>query len=130
MPTTTHQKVNSRNSNESQAGLAAFFVITDDWGLSSSEQRILLGNPEPESFSKWKADKRGRLHQENKDRILQVLRIYRGLDSLYSKPNVKVWLQHTNKNPLFNNRSPIEHMLTGRMSALTDVKNYIDWVQE
>jgi len=130
MPTTTHQKINPRNSNESQAGLAAFFVITDDWGLSSSEQRILLGNPEPELFSKWKNDKRGHLHQENKDRILQVLRIYRGLESLYSKPNVKVWLQHTNKNPLFNNRSPIEHMLTGRMSALTDVKNYIDWVQE
>lgn len=122
-------KVKKDASKESQAGLAAFFYITTDWGLSSAEQRKLLGNPAPESFAKWKANKKGLLNQENKDRILQVLRIYRGLDSLYSKSNVIVWLTHTNKITLFNNRSPLEHMLTGRLSALTDVKNYLDWAQ-
>lgn len=117
-------------NRESHAGLAAFFVITNEWGLTSAEQRTLLGSPVPETFSQWKSDKKGVLTQEYKDRILQVLRIYRALNCIYSKANIKVWLRHTNKNLLFNNRSPIEHMLTGRASAVADVKNYLDWVQE
>jgi len=133
MSAITEQEIRSSVKNkahkESKAGLAAYFFITSDWGLSSAEQRKLLGNPAPESFAKWKTNNKGLLNQENKERILQVLRIYRGLDSLYSKPNVKVWLTHKNKNVLFNNRSPLEHMLTGRLSALTDVKNYLDWAQ-
>ncbi|MFV2055556.1 MAG: hypothetical protein ACC707_03770 [Thiohalomonadales bacterium] len=124
------QKQRVTKKKASQAGLAAFFAITHEWGMTNKEQIIILGNPEPESFSRWKSDKKGVLSQENKDRILQILRIYRALNTLYSKTNIKVWLRHINKNPLFNNRSPIEHMLTGRISAITDVKNYLDWVRE
>ena len=113
-----------------QAGLTAFFSITKEWGLNPSQQRVLLGNPAREAFHEWKAQRRGILRSENKERILQILRIYRSLNSIYSKNNTVKWLTHTNPNRLFNKRSPLEHMLTGRLSALSDVSNYLDWVKE
>ena len=115
---------------QNQAGLSAFFNITTGWGLTADQQRLLLGSPAKDAFLQWKQHRHGILRAEHKNRILTVLRIYRALNALYSSKNVKRWLTVSNPNRLFNNRSPLDHMLTGRESALQDVIAYLDWVRE
>lgn len=114
---------------QNRAGLAAYFTITSGWGLNPNQQRLLLGSPAQEAFLLWKEQRQGILRKEHKNRILQVLRIYRALHSIYSGKNVVRWLTLTNPNRLFNNRSPLDHMLTGRESALNDVIAYLNWVK-
>ena len=121
---------NSNNQVQNQAGLSAYFAITQSWGLNAHQQRLLLGNPTSEAFREWKMHRHGILRPEHKARILQILKIYRALNALYSKKNVKRWLTINNPNRMFNSKSPLEHMLSGKDNALSDVLTYLDWVNK
>lgn len=121
---------NNSSQLQNQAGLSAYFSITQSWGLSAKQQRVLLGNPTSEAFQQWKKHRHGILRPEHKERILNILRIYRALNALYSQKNVKRWLTVNNPNKLFNSKSPLEHMLTGSDDALQDVISYLEWVNE
>jgi hypothetical protein len=109
------------------AGLTAFFNLTEQWGLSPEQERILLGNPPRSTFYKWKKARAGRLNQDTLERISYLLGIYKALQILLpSTQAANEWLKKPNKAPLFGGRPALDRMLGGRVIDLADVRRYLD----
>ena len=110
------------------AALQAYFNLTDRWGLSVTEQRILLGAPPESTFFKWKAEKTaGRLSRDALERISFLLGIHKALNILLpSSRAADEWIRKPNTAPLFHGQSAIERMLAGSIVDLADVRRYLD----
>jgi hypothetical protein len=110
-----------------QAGLQAFFNITEGWGLSTEEQRTLLGAPAKSTFFKWKGERQGRLSRDTLERISYIMGIYKALHVLLpSARDADEWVKRANTAPLFGGRPALEKMLAGNVSDLADVRRYLD----
>ena len=66
--------------------LRTFFRISDAWGLTQSEARILLGNPPESTYYKWKSGRVGNVSSDLVERISYVLGIYKALQILLPLP--------------------------------------------
>ena len=66
--------------------LRAFFQIADHWGLSTAQQRVLLGNPPASTYFKWKKARDGALPRDALERISYLLGIYKALQILLPDP--------------------------------------------
>ncbi len=117
------------DSEKAQAGLTAFFSITQEWGLDNDQQRILLGSPGRTTFFEWKKKKKGKLSKDTLDRLSYVLGIYKALHILFSNNSVLQWIRNPNNDPLFSGKSPLEYMLSGHLVSLSDVRRYLDWAR-
>ncbi len=117
------------NEDKAAAGLTAFFSIAEEWKLTTSQQITLLGNPGRTTFFQWKRTLHGNLSRDTLDRLSYILGIYKNLYILFSKDHVEQWLSNTNDNPIFNRQSPMEYMLKGSLTALADVRRYLDWAR-
>ena len=127
------QAANIQQSNSSTdmaaAGLTAFFSIAEEWALSTEHQQVLLGSPGRSTYFQWKRSKRGNLSRDTLDRLSYLLGIYKDLHILFSANHVQQWLHNTNDNPMFNQQSPLDYMLSGSLVALADVRRYLDWAR-
>ena len=117
------------DADKAAAGLTAFFSIAEEWGLATDQQQILLGSPGRSTFFQWKRNKQGNLSRDALDRLSYLLGIYKGVNILFSADHVQQWLHNTNDNPLFNQQSPLDYMLSGSLVALADVRRYLDWAR-
>jgi hypothetical protein len=109
------------------AGLRAFFRIADTWGLSQAEARVLLGSPPESTYYKWKSGQVGNVSQDLLERVSYVLGIYRALQILLPLPDrADAWIKRANHAPLFNGRSALDQMLSGRVADLYVVRQYLD----
>lgn len=124
-----HNQQSISDADKAAAGLTAFFSIAEEWGLSTEQQQILLGSPGRSTYFQWKRNKRGNLSRDTMDRLSYLLGIYKGLNILFSANHVQQWLFNTNDNPMFNQQSPLDYMLTGSLVALADVRRYLDWAR-
>ena len=114
------------DAEKAAAGLTAFFSITGEWGLNTEQQRALLGSPGRSTFFKWKKQLRGNLSRDTLDRISYLLGIYKAMHILFPDHSAREWLRNPNSAPLFAGRSPLDHMLSGSLIALADVRRYLD----
>ncbi len=113
-------------ANENAVALKAFFGITQLWGLSTEQERTLLGVPLA-TFYRWKRDKDGKLSRDHLERISYVLGIYKALHILL--PNnaaADSWLKKLNNAPLFSGRTALDKLMVGRVVDLADVRRYLD----
>lgn len=96
------------------AALAAYFNITECWGLTDEQQRKLLGDPSESTFHEWNSMKIvKRLDPVTLTRISYVLGIYKALHSIYSdKALADGWLVRPNDNPLFGGESPLMRLVS------------------
>ncbi|MGC4029270.1 MAG: MbcA/ParS/Xre antitoxin family protein [Steroidobacteraceae bacterium] len=109
------------------AGLRAFFRIAERWGLSAAQQRVLLGNPPPSTYFKWKKQQAGNLPRDVLERISYILGIYKALEILLPDPErADGWIKEPNAAPLFGGHSALEHMLGGNVGDLYRVRQYLD----
>lgn len=109
------------------AGLRAFFRIAEQWGLSTAQQRVLLGSPPPSTYFKWKKEQPAGLPRDVLERLSYVLGIYKALQILL--PDVARadgWIREPNAAPVFGGRSALERMLGGNVSDLYVVRQYLD----
>jgi hypothetical protein len=107
--------------------LRAFFNIASAWGLSSAQQRTLLGNPPASTFFKWKKECRGALSRDVLERISYVLGIYKDLQILIPVPErADQWISSPNAAPVFGGHSALDRMLGGNVSDLYSVRQYLD----
>ena len=107
--------------------LRAFFNIATAWGLSTAQQRILLGNPPASTFFKWKKAQRGALSRDVLERISYLLGIYKDLQILLPVPErADQWITSPNTAPLFGGQSALERMLGGNVGDLYAVRQYLD----
>lgn len=109
------------------AGLRAFFRIAQQWGLSTTQQRVLLGNPPPSTYFKWKKEQPAALPRDVLERLSYVLGIYKALQILIPDPaRADGWLKEPNTAPVFGGRSALDRMLGGNVSDLYVVREYLD----
>jgi hypothetical protein len=113
--------------NLSGPALRAFFSIATQWGLTNAQQRVLLGNPPPSTFFKWKKEQSGALSRDVLERISYVLGIYKALQILFpDAQHADRWITRPNSADLFGGRSALDRMLAGNVSDLFVVRQYLD----
>jgi hypothetical protein len=105
--------------------LKAFFKITEDWGLSNAEQRVLLGDLKEPTFYKYKKLPQVRLNRDLLERISFVLGIRKALTILFpTKEQADAWVRKPNKD--FGDTSALDAMLCGSTTDLYRVRRYLD----
>lgn len=108
-------------------GLRTFFNIADDWGLTTDQQRILLGGISKSSLHNWKAGHASALSRDQLERVSLVLGIYKGMALLFADGDGgKRWLTAANTEPVFGGASPLSRMLRGGIEDLYATRRYID----
>lgn len=112
----------------SSAALQGFFNLSERWGLTARQERILLGAPPGSTFFKWKAERTARrLGRDVLDRISYLLGIYKALGTLLpSQRAVDEWVKKPNGAPIFQGGSALDRMLGGSLVDLADVRRYLD----
>ena len=115
----------------SAAALSAFFSIGKVWSLDSDEERILLGCPQKRSYALWKrAPENALLARDTLERISYILGIYKALQVLLPKPQAAdEWIRKPNTAGIFGGGSALERMLSGNVSDLYLVRNYLDLIK-
>jgi Antitoxin Xre-like helix-turn-helix domain/Antitoxin Xre/MbcA/ParS C-terminal toxin-binding domain len=111
----------------SKAPLQAFFRIAALWQLSPEQQMKLLGLQAPSTFYNWRKSAPSTLPRDTLERISYVLGIYKALQILIPDPrSADAWVKKPNGAPLFNGKSALGRMLTGNVSDLYVVRQYLD----
>lgn len=109
------------------AGLRTFFNIAQKWGLSDDEARGLLGSPAAAVYSRWKRDREGPVPADTMERISYILGIYKALHLLFTEPSqANSWVRRSNAAPMFGGKSALERMISGRLTDLSAVRQYLD----
>lgn len=110
------------------AGLRAFFRITDQWGLSVPEAIKLLGEPSRATYFKWKRDpENASLGRDTLERLSYILGIHKALQILLPETqSADAWVKKPNSAAPFGGRSALERMLSGNVSDLYAVRQYLD----
>lgn len=117
----------SERSDLSGPALRAFFAIAEKWGLSSAQERRLLGNPRASTFFRFKRDRSGELTRDQIERVSYVLGIYRALQTLFpNHARADAWVRTPSSDRCFGDRSPIDRMLKGSLADLAVVRQFLD----
>ena len=109
--------------NVKQPALRSFVRVAEDWGLGEAEQARVLGLKDlPHS-----ADEAERIVDSMVlRRIGLVFSIYRILHTLFPDPEqANAWLQRPNSAGLFSGQPAISLMLTGDLSTIEAVRDYL-----
>ena len=108
-------------------GLRTFFNVADDWGLTTDQQRTLLGGISKSSLHNWKTGHASALSRDQLERVSLVLGIYKGMALLFADGDgAKRWLRCANTEPMFGGESPLSRMLRGGIEDLYVTRRYID----
>jgi hypothetical protein len=108
------------------AGLRAFGRIAEQWGLSTEEQRQLLGQPPRSTFFAWrKAPAQAALSRDTLERLSLLLGIYKSLQILLPDAAVAdAWVKKP--NAAFGGASALALMLGGNIGDLLRVRRWLD----
>jgi hypothetical protein len=107
--------------------LRAFFNLAERWQLRVAEQRKLLGDPPESTFYKWKRERDGALSRDTLERISYLLGVFKALAILFPQPDrADAWLRKPNSAPAFGGKSALDRMLSGNVSDLFVVRQYLD----
>jgi hypothetical protein len=110
-------------------GLRAFYNIAQEWGLSAEQQMVLLGGIPSSTFYHWKKkvlpDGDINLSRDTLERISYVLGIYKALRILLPE-SYAGWIKRPNTNPLFGGRPALDRLLSGNVSDLFVVRQFLD----
>ena len=110
----------------SAPALKAFFKLAQAWTLSVDEAMVLLGSPPRSTFFHWKKGN-GRLSLDTLERVSYLLGIYKALHVLLPDDGAAdAWVRRPNDAPLFAGKSALDRMLSGHVSDLFVVRQYLD----
>ena len=107
--------------------LRTFFNIAEKWGLSRDQQIVLLGKIPTSTYHEWKKKGDGRLSNDTLERISYILGIFKALQILI--PDIEVadgWIKRPNRAYPFGGKSALDRMLSGQVSDLFVVRQYLD----
>jgi hypothetical protein len=127
-PETTHAVSRSLDRKAlSGPALRTFFRIAELWGLSADEQMTLLGVTSRSTFFKWKRAQDVTLPKDTLERISYILGIYKALQILLPDERAAdAWIRKPNTVPPFGGQSALSRMLSGHVSDLYVVRQYLD----
>lgn len=110
---------------EGAAMLRAAFTLFRLWGMDDSQARVLLGQPSPSTFYRWKRGDVGTLPCDLLWRLGDLMGIHKALRYLFMEPE-RAYAWVSKPNAAFNGQSALSRMLAGAPSDLTAVRNYLD----
>lgn len=128
MPQLKHAQSAHSHRQLSGAALRTFFNIAEAWKLTAEQQRDLLGAIPNSTLFKWKKDAGAvSLPKDTLERISYILGIFKSLQILLPRPEqADTWVKRPNESPLFGGKSALERMLSGNVSDLFVVHQYLD----
>ncbi|MFG6417213.1 antitoxin Xre-like helix-turn-helix domain-containing protein [Roseateles sp. DC23W] len=107
--------------------LRAFFNIAKAWGLSPSEQEVLLGVSQPTCYRWRNGQIASSLSGDTLERLGYLMNIYAALQILLPvQERADTWLRVPNKAPLFAGEPALKRMLGGQVGDLKVVADYLD----
>ncbi|WP_332309288.1 antitoxin Xre/MbcA/ParS toxin-binding domain-containing protein [Pseudomarimonas arenosa] len=110
-----------------RSALTAFFRLAQAWRLDDNEAKALLGHPDQRTFEHWRHSALDAVSADTLTRISYLLGIYRSLNTLFEQPTqADEWVRRPNSGSLFQGASALEFMLSGDISALSRVREYLD----
>ena len=87
----------------------------------------MLGLSARSTFFKWKKDPNTALPKDTLERISYILGIYKALQILLpDEQAADEWVRCPNIAPLFGGRTALDRMLSGQVSDLYVVRQYLD----
>jgi hypothetical protein len=110
---------------EAAAMLRAVFNLFGLWKVNDAQARILLGQPSPSTFYRWK---RGEIKDVPRDtiwRLGDLMGIHKALRYMFVDPE-RGYAWVSKPNQAFGGKSALERMLGGAPSDITSVRNYLD----
>jgi hypothetical protein len=110
----------------SKTAVAAFFKLTQAWGLRDEASRLLLGGVSNGMFYQLKRGRRKTLDQDKLTRISLLIGIFKALNILYSAKLADAWVSLPNTNPMFAGEAPLAYMTRGGVPALMRVRQLLD----
>ncbi|MCU1137077.1 MULTISPECIES: MbcA/ParS/Xre antitoxin family protein [Stenotrophomonas] len=107
--------------------LRTFFNLAKAWGLTTEQERVLLGQPSRTTYFRWKQGTVGDVGRDVLERISYLLGIYKALHIIFpSSEQADGWVKRPNTAPLFNGMSALERMCGGQVVDLYVVREYLD----
>jgi hypothetical protein len=110
---------------EAAAMLRAVFNLFRLWQATDAQARVLLGQPSPSTFYRWKRGEIGTLTTDTVWRLGDLMGIHKALRHLFTDPE-RGYAWVSRPNAAFGGRSALDRMLAGAPSDLTAVRNYLD----
>lgn len=115
----------------SAPGLRTFLAISDLWGLSEEQRRLILGLPSRSTYHHW-----AKAAREHRDitldvdvllRISAVLGVHQALGVLFaSEPEQIAWLRGPHQALVFGGRPPLDLLTSGTQDGLLTVRRFLD----
>jgi len=106
--------------------LRAFFRIAGLWHLTTEEQIILLGLKRSTYF-KWKQTAPTHIPRDTLERLSYILGIYKALQiQLPRSEAADTWIKRPNSAAPFGGQSALDRMLSGNVSDLFVIRQYLD----
>jgi Ni/Co efflux regulator RcnB len=112
---------------ETGAMLRAFFTLSERWTLGDHDARILLGQPAPRTYARWKSGTAdlSRVPHDTRQRLSMLMGIHKGLRYMFREPERGyAWMRKANR--AFAGQSALERMLSGEIVDLAAVRSYLD----
>jgi uncharacterized protein (DUF2384 family) len=115
----------------SAPGLRTFLAISDLWGLTEDQRRLVLGLPSRSTYYNWlKAVREHReivLDVDVLTRISAVLGIHQALGVLHGEEREAVaWLRGPHGATIFGGRPPLDLVVCGTQDGLLSVRRFLD----
>jgi hypothetical protein len=126
LPTTAADPADAKVTEvEAAAMLRAVFNLFRLWGSTDAQARILLGEPSPSTFYRWKRGEIGAIPHDTVCRLADLMGIHKALRYLFTEPKRGyAWISKPNE--AFGGRSALDRMLGGAPSDVTSVRAYLD----
>ena len=110
---------------EAAAMMRAVFNLFRLWKVSDAQGRVLLGQPSPSTFYRWKRGEIGTVPSDTVWRLGDLMGIHKALRHLFTEPE-RAYAWVGKPNLAFGGASALERMLAGAPSDLTAVRDYLD----
>lgn len=112
-------------AREAEAMLRAAVRLFTLWQLSDGEARVLLGQPSPRTYARWKAGEVSSIPYDTARRLSYLMGIHKALRHLFKEPErAYAWVRRD--NAVFGGQSALTRMLAGDVTDLAAVRSYLD----
>ncbi len=95
------------------------------WGLDDEQGRVLLGQPSPRTYARWKAGEISRLPHDTRQRLSYLMGIHKALRHMFREPE-RAYAWVAKPNLAFGGQTALQRMLAGDVTDLAAVRAYLD----
>ena len=110
---------------EAAVMLRAAFNLFRRWDLDDEQGRVLLGQPSPRTYARWKTGEIARIPHDTKQRLSYLMGIHKALRHMFKDPaRSYAWVRKD--NAAFAGQSALQRMLAGDVTDLAAVRLHLD----